>query len=179
MELMGRLSSMSAGFTQRMVDESGEVTMVQTGVFRARSPNLFWWEIEEPYSLIYRLETPEVSIYDPSLNQVSFHTLDQSLQLPIVALLLNQDTGALEDYEVTRSRNSFELNPRSDNRLFEVVKIYFAGNRLDAIDVLDESGQRTEFSFHGLIENPEIDDAEFEFDLPADIETIGDPVHSD
>lgn len=173
LEILNQYSSLSASFVQRLVDKEGEEVSVQSGYMRARSPNLFWWEIQDPYTMIYRLESPNVLIFDEDLNQVSYHQLDTELELPIVALLLQEDAEVLDDYQVVRRRNSFELTPNRNSLPFTSIRVYFAGNALDAIDVLDGMGQRTEFNFSNLQVNIDLEDSKFSLDLPEGVEVIG------
>ena len=171
---IARVDSLAADFTQRVVDDQGEALQVLRGIMKAQSPDWFWWEINDPYTMVYRLEGFNVSIYEPDLNQVSHQRLNEEQQFPIVALLLNQDSELLDEYNVTQNRNAFKLEPTSNRFPFERIEVYFAGEVLDAIDVVDSSGSRTEFSFKNVEENVALTAQDFELDLPEDTEVIGD-----
>ena len=170
-----RVESLQADFTQRLLDIEGEELQVLQGRMIAQRPNLFRWEVTSPYEMTYQLVDLNLTILDPDLNQVTYEKLSSTQDVPMIAILLHRDAEALKDFEVTQATNFFELKPLKEMQLFTLVTVYFAGTRLDAIDMRDTQNRLTEFSFSNVEENPVLEKSVFDLAIPSDVEVLGVP----
>ena len=174
-ERLQHIETLRAAFVQRVLGENGEELQVLEGEMLARSPSHFRWEVKKPYALSYVLRDLDLTVVDPDLHQVTYRTIDSPDEAPIVALLLHRDMNVLDEFEVTRRRNAFDLEPVDEMQLFQLITVYFDGLRLDAIDVRDSQDRLTEFSFRGVEENAILDPSLFEVAIADDMEVIGEP----
>lgn len=173
------IETLRADFVQRVLDENGEELQVLQGEMLVRTPSFFRWEVKSPYGLTYVLHDLDLMVVDPDLHQVSYRKIDSPEEVPIVALLLHRDLAVLDDFDVSKRPNAFELEPIDQMQLFKLITVYFDNQRLDAIDVRDSQDRLTEFTFRDVEENVVLDDARFEVEITDDMEVIGEPPETD
>lgn len=173
--LFDGVSTLTASFIQRVLNERGEELQVLEGSMFVQRPSLFRWEVQSPYSMTYLLRNLSLTVLDPDLEQVTYEALDSQEEAPVVALLLHNDLDSLSNFSVQRGGNFFELTSLDPQQLLKVITIYVDGDRLDAIDVRDSQGGLTEFSFRHLVENAPIDASVFELEIPPEFDAIGEP----
>ena len=179
LSLFANVNTLTAEFTQRVLNQHGEELQVLEGRMYVHRPSKFKWEVQSPYSLVYVLHNQRLTVLDPDLAQVTYHSLDAQEEAPVAALLLHNDLDAIADFSVRRGRNYFELMPLDPQQLLKLITLYVDGNKLDAIDVRDSQGGLTEFSFRNLEENVTLDGDVFEIEVPPDFDVIGEPPPTD
>ena len=69
-----------ARFIQIVVDSSGGRVQETRGNLKAKRPGLFYWETGAPLSQFMVSDGDKVEVYDPDLEQVTIHTLDDRIQ---------------------------------------------------------------------------------------------------
>ena len=178
-DLISRLKAIDAfesGFVQLTLDENGEIIQRQTGRAAMVRPRGFLWRIEEPYVQVMVLQDDVVSIYEPDLEQITYSPIEETMDTSVVSLLFNEDYESFSNYVVSTLSAGFRLIPLPEIEMpIEVVEVYFDGETLAAIDVVDSQGQRTEFSFNDMIVNREIDEDQFAIEIPPGTEVVGTP----
>ena len=170
------IQSLSADFMQETVQMAGRAPQVTSGHMTVQRPDNFRWEVKEPYPQLVIAGASLVTVYDPDLEQAVIRKMDQSLH-DTPALLLSGDTSSLnQSYEINvvadGDNESYQLKPRSGERLFEVLEIRFKGKHLENMKLTDGLGAETRIRFTGLEENTKIDPELFQFTPPKGTDVI-------
>lgn len=94
--LLKGYESYQADFIQIVVNENGNKVQETRGSLKAKRPGLFYWETSAPLSQFIVSDGETVEVYDPDLEQVTIHNLDDRVQ-STPALLLSGEVDNLED----------------------------------------------------------------------------------
>lgn len=177
-----QVNTLQAGFTQKVIDESGMTLESSSGVFSLSRPGKFRWD--------YKSTDPDISVgqqiiadgesifmFDPDLEQVTQRDLTDALgQVP--SLLLVQ-TGAnveqhfiITDFGLTDGLSWVALKPKDENAGYQQLMIGFKNNQLSAITLLDGLGNETRLSLFQVRPNIRLNKALFEFVPPEGVDVL-------
>lgn len=176
-ELLSASSDIQGSFVQFMVDARGTRVQETRGEFKAKKPDLFYWETKAPLPQQIYVYDGEVTIYDPDLEQASVQILGDDLAAT-PALLFNGDAQGLESqFNVEKrqdetSEQQFLLFPKADGSLFEVLRVRFKGGKLSDLRIADSLGQDTTISFISTYVNSGLTKEDFKPVLPEGVDVI-------
>lgn len=176
-DILGAQRTMQADFEQTVHGSNGVVTQSARGSMQVARPQLFRWEVREPFEQLIVADGSQVWVHDPDLMQVVVRPFDRQLA-DTPALLFGGDARRIgERFVVNISEESgkairFELKPRAENALFESLKVTFIDNRLREMSLLDGLGQRTRIQFGNVSLNASIPASRFRFEPPAGTDVI-------
>lgn len=171
--------SFQANFIQIVVSENGGRVQESRGELKAKRPGLFYWETNQPHSQFVVSDGDSVEVYDPDLEQVTVHKLDDQVQTT-PALLLSGEVGDLnETYKVSRSvkgeyTHEFTLEPRDADSLFVSLRLTFYKGELQEMRMQDSLSQISVLSFDDIEVNGAIADKAFTLDYPNEVDVIRD-----
>lgn len=171
--------SYQADFIQIVVNENGNKVQETRGALKAKRPGLFYWETSAPLSQFIVSNGETVEVYDPDLEQVTVHKLDERVQTT-PALLLSGEVDNLEDtYEVSRkaigdNTREFMLEPRSPDSLFISLRLTFFKGELQEMRMQDSLGQLSVLSFDHIRLNERVDNSAFSLEYPEGVDIIRD-----
>lgn len=177
--LLRSYETYQADFIQIVVNENGSEVQETRGSLKAKRPGLFYWETGAPLSQFIVSDGETVEVYDPDLEQVTIHSLDERVQTT-PALLLSGEVGNLnESYEVSvrdlgQSTREFTLIPRSADSLFTSLRLSFYDGELQEMRMQDSLSQMSILSFDGIELNRSIDNSAFRLDYPEGVDVIRD-----
>ncbi len=164
------ITHLAADFSQTQYGPAGHVLEQATGYVRLLNPKLRW-EVVSPHPQIIVADGDELKIYDPDLEQVTTHPMDEFLDGAPVALLMHPASVLQEDYQVERlDQGAFRLRPNSDAALVSEVILTFGPSTLEAIAIQDPLGHRTDIQFSKFSAAAVIQSDDFMLDLPEGIE---------
>ena len=170
------VTTLSAQFDQKVVDETGFVLETSSGTFYLSRPGQFRWDYqsEDPdYELGQQIVADGQSIfmYDPDLQQVTQRTLEDALaQIP--SLLLVQTGEKIDehfnvsDFGVIEDLSWVGLKPKDENAGYQQLMIGFLGEEINTITLLDGLGNETRLSLTVVRANVELEKDVFAFDAP-------------
>lgn len=176
-DMLGAQRTMQATFEQTVYGSNGVVTQSARGSMQVARPQLFRWEVREPFEQLIIADGKQVWVYDPDLMQAVVRPFDRQLA-DTPALLFGGDARSIgERFEVkipeeTAKGIRFELKPRADNALFESLRVTFIDNRMREMSLLDGLGQRTRIQFGDVSLNGAIPAERFRFEPPAGTDVI-------
>lgn len=168
-----------ADFIQIVVNDSGNKVQETRGSLKAKRPGLFYWETRAPMSQFIVSDGNSVQVYDPDLEQVTEHSLDDRAQTT-PALLLSGEVDNLEDtYRVSSRQISddtreFTLEPKSEDSLFVSLRLTFFKNELQEMRMQDSLSQLSVLSFDHIRLNESVEKSAFTLEYPEDVDVIGD-----
>jgi outer membrane lipoprotein carrier protein len=156
------VKSMRADFTQKIVSETRPDVQKSQGVLEMQRPGKFRWNYSAPYA------------------QVIVKPLGLALgNTPAVLLSGGADiTDQFTVTQITENRNSdkslfwIQLVPRDENAGFEKLLLAFSGDKIQIMELKDAFGQVTRLTFSNMQINPDIDPADFNFNVPPGVDVI-------
>jgi outer membrane lipoprotein carrier protein len=170
--------SARASFTQKVLDQSGKTTQSASGRLAFSRPGKFRWEYEKPYEQQIVGDGHKLWVYDKDLNQVTVKKLEGSLGSSPAALLAGSNE--IEEYYNLNARGPkggldwLEAFPKSDDTMFQKVRMGFRGNTLDTMELYDHLGQVTVIRFSKIERNPKLPADIFNFTPPKGADVIED-----
>ena len=172
------LSSMSAQFNQRVLDESGKLVENSAGEFFVQRPGKFRWSYTQPYAQEIIGTADRVWLYDSDLEQVSIKPIDDALgNSPALLLVSDRPLDELFEVRDLGEQNAvlwLELKPRNENGAFASFRIGMADGVLRLMELMDNFGQRTQLSFADVNRNPTLKAELFTFTPPPGADVVGD-----
>jgi outer membrane lipoprotein carrier protein len=166
-----------ADFAQTVVARNGHRAQASSGVMMLSRPGKFRWQIEKPYHQLLLGDGEKVWIHDPDLRQVTVRKVGAALGGTPAALLAGDNTiekeFTLREAGEAAGLEWLEAVPKVQDSGFEKVRLGFAGNELQAMELLDSLGQTTLLRFSRLERNPRLAPSLFRFIPPANTDVIG------
>lgn len=171
--------SYQADFIQIIVNENGHSVQETKGALKARRPGLFYWESRSPLPQFIVSNGKTVEVYDPDLEQVTIHALNEQVQTT-PALLLSGEVGDLDKtYRVSMrvlggDTREYTLEPRSPDSLFVSLRLTFFKGELQEMRMQDSLSQLSVLSFNHIRVNDDIDTSAFTLEYPEGVDIIRD-----
>jgi outer membrane lipoprotein carrier protein len=169
--------SARAEFEQKVYGRDGKLTQESSGSFVFQRPGRFRWNYAKPVDQLIVGDGERVWIYDRDLNQVTVRKLSRALGSTPAALLAGaSDVEKAFELRDAGSRDGLEwmeARPKEREAGFEVVRMGFGEQGVQAMELVDHFGHTTRLRFSKLQRNPKIDAAEFRFQPPKGADVLG------
>ncbi|MEJ2682702.1 MAG: outer membrane lipoprotein chaperone LolA [Gammaproteobacteria bacterium] len=168
-----------ATFTQLTQDAEGTVLQEMRGTVQLRRPRQFYWRVTEPYQQTIVVLDSTLWIVDDDLEQVTVQSLSEQMG-PSPAVLLSSDPSEIDQrYQVSRESLPggairFSLTPRSEEALFDRLRVVFQDGLLQEMDFRDSLGQSTAIDFANGLRHAELDKSLFQVSIPDGYDVIDD-----
>lgn len=180
-DMLRDYESYQADFIQIVVNENGARVQETQGKLKAKRPGYFYWETGGPMTQFVVSDGEKVEVYDPDLEQVTVHTLDDQVQTTPALLLSGEVDNLNEIYQVSERRlgdqtREFKLTPRATDSLFVSLRLSFHDGVLQEMRMEDSLAQLTILSFDGVVLNERIGESLFQLDYPEGVDIIRDGV---
>ena len=176
--LLGNIETLAADVVQLIVESDGGVLEQSEIQMLLKKPDGFYWETLTPFPELIVTNGSTLWNYQPDLEQVVIEVWDSS-RSELAAQLLSGNIESLGgDYmidnvtSVESEHQEFELTPRSADSIYQLISINFMHDELESIYLKSKNGQQTAWRFEDVIRNSAIDDANFQFVPPENIEII-------
>lgn len=177
-ERLAAMDRFHAHFSQFIEGARGEVIEESTGEVLMQRP-LLRWDVDQPYPQTIVADAKRLRIYDPDLAQVMVKPLNEALGDSPIALLTSNTIGLSDSFDVVHlpgegvsAEDVYLLSPRSQESLFQEVRLHFEGPALTALLIFDHLGQYTTVRFRQIPGSAVLDSALFDLDLPEDVDII-------
>lgn len=173
--LASRLSDIDtfqARFIQHVLTADGTVQGRSEGQMVVKRPGLMRWETQSPFEQLLIVRGDVASIYEPDLEQLVIHSLDE--QDATLATLLAEPVSTLKThFEVDYVPNGYSLRPRDESALYASLSLHFNENLIVSIEIVDQLEQTTTISFEDVVLDPSIEEGTFNMVVPPDTEVVG------
>jgi outer membrane lipoprotein carrier protein len=176
---LNEVRTLSANFTQTLIDASGEQIEESSGSLLISRPGKFRWTYVEPYEQWLVADGLNLWSYDVDLAQVSVKPQSTALA-STPALLLGGSDDVLDEfrYEGDASHGGLtwvRLVPLDTDSGFRHVELGFSGETLARMVFLDNLEQTTVVTLDNVAVNEPVDAEQFQFDVPEDVDVVGTP----
>jgi outer membrane lipoprotein carrier protein len=166
-----------ADFRQQVYGRDGKLTQESSGSFVFQRPGRFRWTYAKPVDQVIVGDGERVWIHDRDLNQVTVRKLSRALGSTPAALLAGasdvEKAFALRDAGTRDGLEWMEARPKEAEAGFELVRMGFGPQGLQAMELVDNFGHTTRLRFSNVQRNPKIDPAEFRFEPPKGADVLG------
>lgn len=166
------LQALSARFEQSTRDASGYVIERLDGVFYFQAPNRFRWAYSEPVPEVIVGDGAQLWHYDPSLEQATVRAQPSAAESPILAL--TNPSLMAENYSIMPGAQSDTVAflPRASDAPIKEARVRMEGGRPATVEWVDNFGQITRIVFSGMVINPSLDQALFQFRPPVGVDVL-------
>lgn len=166
-----------AQFEQKVYGRDGKLTQESSGSFVFQRPGRFRWTYAKPVDQLIVGDGERVWIYDRDLNQVTVRKLSRALGSTPAALLAGasdvEQAFELRDAGTRDGLEWLEARPKEAEAGFELVRMGFGPQGMQAMELIDNFGHTTRLRFSDLQRNPKVDPAEFRFQPPKGADVLG------
>ncbi len=173
------LTSLQAGFHQKVVDADNILQQVSDGQMWIQQPGKFRWNYETPYRQQIVSDGKHLWSYDEDLEQVTVQPVDKVLGATPAMLLSGlqpvEEVFEMEALPAADGLLHIRLQPRSDDSNINEIHLYFVNDALARIEALDGFGNTTTFDFAGLLRNADLEAKLFHFEPPPGVDVVGEP----
>lgn len=175
--LLEGVKSLDTRFEQVILDRDGSRIQTSSGEMQVKRPRQFRWHAEEPFEQLVVSNGELVWVYDIDLEQVLERPLGNEVGETPALLLSGDSSNIAKEFDVKRlpglsSEVSYQLIPKSNEQLFDMLEISFIGEKPSAMRLEDSLGQKTSFEFIQPKVNKKLADTLFEFEVPEDVDLI-------
>ena len=176
--LLGDIETLAADVVQLIVESDGGVLEESDIKMRLKKPDGFYWETLTPFPELIVTDGSTLWNYQPDLEQVVIEDWDSSRSELAAQLLSGNIESLAGDYTIgsvtpkESEHQEFELIPRTADNVYQLISVNFMRDELDSIYLNSKNGQQTVWRFDNVMRNSAIDDAQFLFVPPENIEII-------
>ena len=175
--LLKPIQTMSANFTQQLLDLDGSEVESFQGTFELAKPGKMRWHVKQPMEQQLVSDGNILWIYDPDLEQVVIENFTDKIKSTPIALFNGEVADLDQRYITTMESVSsdtelFTLTPKDPESLFSRIDIVFDASMPKSIGVTDTFDQRTLITFEELKVNLLLDSSVFSFTIPAQVDVI-------
>jgi outer membrane lipoprotein carrier protein len=175
---VSQTKGLKANFNQTVSDRNGHKTQESSGTLFFSRPGKFRWTYQKPYAQLLVGDGKKLWIYDEDLDQVTVRKLDLAIGDSPAALLAGENDIEkrfnLKDIGSREGLDWVEAAPKSKDGGFEVIRLGFKGDTLQAMELKDNFGQTTVLRFSNLERNPAMGSSLFRFTPPKGADVISD-----
>jgi outer membrane lipoprotein carrier protein len=170
-----KTQSARAEFSQTVIDARGKVGEETKGTLAFVRPGKFRWQYTKPAQLIVG-DGRTVSFFDQDLNQVTIRKLEKAFASTPAALLAGKaEVEAAFTLVAGGEADGLEwvnAEPNAKDAGIEKVRLGFAKNQLNTMELTDAFGNRTRIVFANFQRNAKIDANEFKFTPPKGADVV-------
>lgn len=171
------VETLSAHFTQTVLDSEGEVLEEAEGEFYLSRPGRFRWDYTDPYPQEIVADGERVWFYDVDLEQITIREQQQALSETPASLLsgegLPEDQYDLRDVGRKNDLMWVELTPKDEESNYRLLQLGFDEAGLCEMLMRDSFEQTTRLVFSDVEKNSPLDDGIFDFEAPEGVDVVG------
>ncbi len=167
------LQTLSADFSQQVVDGKNREIQSATGRMWIRRPGMFRWDYMEPYQQQVVADGERLWSYDKDLEQVTVQAASEVLTAT-PAMLLSGERPLEDVFEIHEvDMQHILLTPKNNDSNVTELRLQFNDSGLQRIAAADTFGNTTVFTFTNVQRNPLLDRQLFTFEPPAGADVVG------
>jgi len=174
------LNSYQAEFTQRLLNESGEILETVKGKMFLSYPGKFRWSYTDPYVQTIITDSKTLWIHDDDLEQVTIRDISEAIYGTPAAIIITKNRldefFELSDLGGVEGANWTMLQPKKEDAEYKDIRLGFRDKDMAMMILNDNLGQTTRIDFKDGIRNDIIESSMFEFQIPEGVDVIDDRV---
>ncbi|UPW20289.1 outer membrane lipoprotein chaperone LolA [Agarivorans sp. TSD2052] len=164
---LAKLNSFQAEFKQVVVDADGVNIHEAEGKLSLARPAKLNWQQVAPEQDMMVSDGTTIWYYSPFVEQVTImNAAEATSQSPII-LLADDRAESWAQYQVEKVQQGYLVKSKTDPLQAAFWVKLDADNSISRFDIIESTGQRSEFSLQAFKANPKLSDSLFSFDIPA------------
>ena len=165
-----QLTSLDGSFEQTVYDAQGVEITNAAGTLLLEQPRKIRWHQSAPDDTLFVSNGQNSYYYDPFAEQVTVLDTNNLIDNTPFILLTTDDQALWAKFTIEQEGEQFIVTPiNKENAQVESLRLAFDEQVISRIEVVDQSGQRSVFSFKEPSFNQDIDDAKFDFTPPEGV----------
>jgi outer membrane lipoprotein carrier protein len=164
------LKTLDARFEQAVLDTENSRQGLFHGIFQMKRPGRFRWDYVSPEKRHIIADGRDLWIVEDDLNHVTQYLQSMALKGSPATLLLSQEPLDKQFKVIELGERQglqwLELLPLEKDSGIVRVLVAFKGDDLTRLEVTDQFGQISRFSFFDIKRNIDLPDATFDYDPP-------------
>lgn len=175
MTKLAKLAFFSADFSQKIINEQGELLQQGAGTLAISKPNLVNWKTTSPDETLIVSDGNTLWFYDPFIEQASAYSLAKSIHNTPILLLTSDEPALWQQYQVKQEQQRFIVTPINENSQIKRLTLHFSDEasnndvQLSEFSFQDATGQISQISLSNFNSKVKPDAALFTFTLPEGV----------
>ena len=169
------IQSMSASFTQKLIDGQSNSNVNSKGTMSLMKPQFFKWITTSPNNQEIVSNGKKLWIYDGDLEQLIIKKVSNNIsQFPYLILLSKNSVNLSKLFSIKeKATNTYILKPKNDDMINSITIKFTDNGELDYLDISTSLNQYTQIKFSDVKDNANIVKAsDFDFKTPRDTDVI-------
>lgn len=168
------IQSMTANFTQKLVDHDSDNNTSSKGHMSLKKPKFFKWVTTSPNNQEIISNGNRLWIYDGDLEQLIVKRVSNNIaQYPYLILLSKNSDNIEKLFTVNeKSNNTYILKPKNDEMINSITIRFKDNDQLKSLAISTSLNQNTQIDFSDIKMNTDIKDSSFNFKAPKDVDVI-------
>ncbi|MEO2279359.1 outer membrane lipoprotein chaperone LolA [Pseudoalteromonas pernae] len=170
-KVLSNLTSLDTGFNQQVFDPQGEVVSESAGQLQLEQPRKIRWQQHTPDETLFVSNGEESFYFDPFAEQVTLLDTEKLIDSTPFILLTTSDEALWQNFAIAKVDGGYAVTPltKEQGQVEQLTLLLNADNQVSAVEVIDQSGQRSRFTFQAPVLNEDINDEQFEFVIPENV----------
>lgn len=170
-EKLAQFELMNADFAQRVSSPEGKILNESWGQLTILRPGKFRWQVIMPEEELIISDGLTMWFYSPFIEQVTLINLKDAIAGTPFILLSGANEKQWENYLVIKENNQFKVTaPNDDTQNSTFIFKFDKQNNISQFAVIEEQGQRSEFTLSHKPLTAELDKNFFHFSIPEGVE---------
>lgn len=169
------IDSMSANFTQKLIDGQNNSNNNSKGNMSLKKPGDFKWITISPNNQKIVSNGKKLWIYDGDLEQLIIKKVSNNIsQFPYLILLSKNADNLDKLFNIKeKAKNTYTLKPKNDQMIDSIVIRFDGSGELDGLEISTSLHQYTQIKFNDVKMNTSsITSKDFDFKAPKDTDVI-------
>ena len=174
------IQSMSADFTQKLIDGQSDSNVNSKGTMSLKKPQFFKWVTTSPNNQKIISNGKKLWIYDGDLEQLIIKQVSNNIsQFPYLILLSKNSDNLNKLFTIKEKHtNTFVLKPKNDEMINSITIKFTENGELDYLDISTSLNQYTQIKFSDVKDNTNsIKANDFDFKTPKDTDVIDETIN--
>lgn len=159
-----------AQFVQRVLSSEGKLLNESSGEMIVSRPGKFHWQVKTPEEELIVSDGQTIWYYSPFIEQVSLINFSDAINNTPFALIAGADEKQWDNYVVTQQGSQFTVTNPTQPQATTFIFEFDNKDNINKFIVIEEQGQRSEFTLTQQAMPKDFTPALFEFQIPAGVE---------
>lgn len=182
-EKIKKITAFSCYFTQENFDSFQDKTTYSKGQMTFKQPGLMRWHYSDPDESLIVIGHEFVWVHDPILENVTIQQLDKIAGINSLQFLSEKRKLRNHFLEITPKQVFIDTNPKyvsvflapkKEQEGFSELQLSFEkhSHKIAQLVIIDQNGNYRKITFNRMVDNPPINESDFEFQVTEDMEVI-------
>ena len=177
---LAQLENLQSDFSQEIYGDTEELMESVKGTVYLKKPGKLRWEVNSRDKSLIVSDGKNIWQYDPELQQATVETFDPQGTSPLLFLTAKKQKIG-KDFMVKevssplcdeQAQACFEMTPRSEEAMFQWIRLGFGKEGLTGLEFLDQLGQHGWITFSKMKVNIPMSESLFQFTPPKGTDVV-------